>query len=151
MKIDQNIIDNQRIIDVCKNAVSMSSACAELGMHWNTFVKYAKELGCYKPNQGGKGTHKKTSHCYDINDILSGKYPGYQTFKLKNRLLSLGIKENKCEICGITEWNGKPLNMELHHIDGNKNNNSLENLQILCPNCHAQTDNFRAKNNVNCA
>ena len=39
-----------------------------------------------------------------------------------------------------------PLNMELHHIDGNKYNNSLDNLILLCPNCHAQTDNYRAKN-----
>lgn len=53
---------------------------------------------------------------------------------------------NKCSRCGLTSWNGEVLNMELHHIDGNKFNHRLENLEMLCPNCHAQTDNYRAKN-----
>lgn len=48
-------------------------------------------------------------------------------------------------MCGIRDWNGRELVFELHHIDGNRNNNSLDNLMILCPNCHSQTDNFRNK------
>ena len=43
-------------------------------------------------------------------------------------------------------WNGLPIPLELHHIDGNRNNHKFENLQLLCLNCHAQTDTFRAKN-----
>ena len=70
----------------------------------------------------------------------------YNRTKLKTRLVKEGLKEYKCECCGISEWNGKPLNMELHHKDGNKNNHLLSNLMLLCPNCHAQTDNYRAKN-----
>lgn len=62
--------------------------------------------------------------------------------KLKNRLIKEGYKENKCEICGISEWNGKPIVCQLHHIDGDVTNNELSNLQILCPNCHSQTDNY---------
>ena len=61
---------------------------------------------------------------------------------LKARLLSEGLKENRCEACGITEWRGKPLNMELHHINGDGADNRLENLQFLCGNCHSQTDNW---------
>lgn len=61
---------------------------------------------------------------------------------LKGRLIKAGLKENRCEICGITEWRGKPLNMELHHRNGDGNDNRLENLQLLCGNCHAQTDNW---------
>ena len=57
-----------------------------------------------------------------------------------------GLKENKCECCSLTEWNNKPINLELHHINGNNTDNRLDNLQILCPNCHYQTDNFKAKN-----
>lgn len=65
-----------------------------------------------------------------------------KTFKLKEKLIKEGYKENKCELCGITEWQGKPLVMQLHHIDGDNTNNELSNLQMLCPNCHSQTDNF---------
>ena len=58
------------------------------------------------------------------------------------------IKENKCENpeCGLTEWHGKPIVCELHHINGVKDDLRLDNLKILCPNCHAYTDNYRGKN-----
>ena len=62
--------------------------------------------------------------------------------KLKLKLLALKIKENKCECCGIDSWNNKKLILQLHHIDGNHNNNNLTNLKLLCPNCHSQTDNY---------
>lgn len=52
------------------------------------------------------------------------------------------------EKCNISDWNGKELIFELHHIDGNKNNNVKNNLQILCPNCHSQTDTFRNKKRI---
>lgn len=64
------------------------------------------------------------------------------TCKLKEKLLFEHIKENRCECCGLIKWNGKPITLQLHHVDGNKNNNKLENLQLLCPNCHSQTDNY---------
>lgn len=69
-----------------------------------------------------------------------------QSFKLKGRLIVEGLKKHKCECCGITEWNGKPAPLELDHINGNHHDNRLENLRILCPNCHAQTDTYRGKN-----
>lgn len=53
------------------------------------------------------------------------------------KLIKDGIKEDKCELCGITYWQGKHLPLELHHKDRNHFNNNLDNLQILCPNCHS--------------
>jgi 5-methylcytosine-specific restriction endonuclease McrA/orotate phosphoribosyltransferase-like protein len=61
---------------------------------------------------------------------------------LKSRLIGAGLKENRCEGCGIVKWKGKPLSMELHHINGDGKDNRLENLQLLCGNCHSQTDNW---------
>lgn len=52
----------------------------------------------------------------------------------------------KCEKCGRTEWEGQRIPLCVHHIDGNHINNQIENLQILCPNCHAQTDNYCGRN-----
>ena len=52
----------------------------------------------------------------------------------------------KCESCGISEWKEQPLSLELDHINGNFNDNSLENVRLLCPNCHSQTHTYKAKN-----
>lgn len=98
----------------------------------------------------GQGWNKelkfKPKVAKDLKDIMT-KNSTYQSYKLLKRLIEEGIKEHKCECCGNTEWNGKPIPLELHHIDGDHSNNTKENLQVLCPNCHAQTDNYRGKKN----
>ena len=139
-------VDKETFIKVCNESKTMGQAAYTLGLHFNTFKKYAIMYGCYVPNQGGKGTKKPNTQGYELADILAGKHPDYQSSKLKRRLVSEGVKENRCEICGIDSWNGKELQLELHHVDGNRNNHSLDNLMLLCPNCHSQTDTFRARN-----
>lgn len=54
----------------------------------------------------------------------------------------VALRGRKCERCGLTEWLGEPINLEIHHEDGDRLNNSLENLRLLCPNCHSYTQNF---------
>jgi DNA-binding transcriptional ArsR family regulator len=65
---------------------------------------------------------------------------------LKRRLLAAELKTGCCEICGISEWRKRPLSLALHHVNGDGFDNRLENLQLLCPNCHAQTPNFSGRN-----
>lgn len=98
------------------------------GQGWN---KYGH------PRFGNSG--KTLSAVLDINSSLS-------TASVRKRLLNNKIKSNVCEICGISEWNGLPIVCELYHINGDSTDNRIENLQMLCPNCHSQTDNYCGKN-----
>jgi DNA-binding CsgD family transcriptional regulator len=65
---------------------------------------------------------------------------------LKSRLLTDGFKEARCENCGIRDWHGQPLSLALHHINGDRDDNRVANLELLCPNCHSQTINFAGRN-----
>jgi hypothetical protein len=65
---------------------------------------------------------------------------------IKRRLLQAGILENRCDACSITEWRGKPLSIQIDHINGVRDDHRVENLRMLCPNCHSQTPTFAARN-----
>lgn len=64
---------------------------------------------------------------------------------VKRRLIALGLKRNRCAECGITAWRGRPISLELHHINGDGLDNRVLNLALLCPNCHSQTDNYAGR------
>jgi 5-methylcytosine-specific restriction endonuclease McrA len=81
-----------------------------------------------------------------LETLLVDDRPQTNRSHLKTRLLKEGVKENRCEVCGLTEWLGRPLNMQLHHINGDGRDNRLKNLELLCPNCHAQTDTYGGRN-----
>lgn len=87
-------------------------------------------------------TEKRT---YSLEDILV-ENSRYGSHHLKQKLLSKNILENKCYICDNKgEWCGKKLSLQLDHINGINNDNRLENLRLLCPNCHSQTETFSGK------
>jgi hypothetical protein len=66
---------------------------------------------------------------------------------IKNYIIVNKIVENKCSVCNIEPiWNGKPLTLQLDHINGDHYDNRLENLRLICPNCHTQTDTFTGRN-----
>jgi len=134
-------------IKVCEASVSMSQAALKLGMNYKTVRFHAKRLNCFKNNQAGRNILKpKTGYIIPLSQIFCGAHKTYQTQKLKNRLLKEGFKVYQCEACALKLWQGVPIPLELHHVDGNRMNNALENLKLLCPNCHALTANYRARN-----
>ena len=79
-----------------------------------------------------------------IEDYLSNRVP-MQSDKLKSRLISEKVLEPVCAKCGLAYWMQQDIPLELDHIDGDHNNNKKSNLQLICPNCHAQTDTYRVK------
>ena len=64
-------------------------------------------------------------------------------FSKHNKQSFMLQKPYKCEGCRISNWQGKKIMLEIHHVDGDRTNNSFDNLQLLCPNCHALTDNWK--------
>lgn len=117
----------------------------ELGCNPKTINSVLERLGLkYDGNQSGKGYSKIKEKMTLVQYLENSK--DIQSNKVRIKLLEEGYKEHKCEHCGLTEWLGNPIPLELHHKDGNRHNNSIENYELLCPNCHALTDSYRGKN-----
>ena len=139
------------IEEAIKSTDTMSKAAALFNMPFMTFKRKATKLGLYKPNQGAKGRKKpwdikNNSTKIPLAEILEGLHPQYQSNKLRVRLIQEGVKPHKCECCGNEEWMGQPISLEVDHVNGISTDHRLENLKILCPNCHAQTETYRGKN-----
>lgn len=83
---------------------------------------------------------------YTIEEIFCENSNFKTNSELKKYLLKNNFKEYRCECCGETEWMGKPIPLQTHHINGNNTDNRIENLQLLCPNCHAITDTYCGRN-----
>jgi hypothetical protein len=89
--------------------------------------------------------HRDISHKLVEHSTYTSGLP-ISSYYLKNQLLKLGYKEYVCEMCDGLEWLGQKIPLELHHVNGNRFDNRIENIQLLCPNCHSFTENYRGKN-----
>jgi len=112
-----------------------------LNVKYCTLDKYLKEFGInYKGNPG----RKDIPHYSDRKPIEEylGENTNVSASKLRARLIDSGLKEGKCECCGLSEWMGRKIPLELHHKNMNHYDNRIENLQILCSNCHSLAHNY---------
>lgn len=123
---DLNFYKENILSDISKN-LSIKELLEKYNIDYISFQSFLKNNGIN----------------YHGNDISKNFLGNKKSIKnLRKYLIDNHLKENKCEICGISYWNNKEIIFHVHHIDGNHFNNSLDNLQLLCPNCHSQTDNY---------
>lgn len=143
----------QKLFDESVNYIEVLEKCG-LSKNNNNYNKLNEIIAKYhidltKINTNRKVYQKNHQTIYNKSTFLERLENG-NIFKKSSQLLNLlvifEVKAYKCEQCGLSEWNGKYIRLELHHKDGNNKNNRLDNLEILCPNCHSQTDNFRFRN-----
>ena len=143
---------DEEFIEAVRTSKSIRECLLKLGLvasggNYSCFHRRVKELNLsighfQDPRYWNKG--RKFPPKRDIQEYFNGVPISSNNLKL--RLLREGYKEHKCECCGLTEWMNKSIPIELDHINGNSEDNRLENLQILCPNCHAQTITYRGRN-----
>lgn len=89
---------------------------------------------------------KRQNFIENLDKILNGEMIVNFAATLRKHIKNQNLIEYKCNKCGIDEWEGNSIILELDHIDGNKRNNKRDNLRWLCPNCHSQTSNWKVKN-----
>lgn len=147
---------DEQFVEAVKSSLSYAEVLRKLGLkaagsNYDTVKRKISELNLdishmtgQAWNQGDK--YRPIKEKRSLEEILVEHSTWVNTNNLRKRLLDEGIKPRRCECCGRTEWMGKPIALELHHINGVKDDLRIENLQILCPNCHAFTDNYRGKN-----
>ena len=141
-----DILEKRELIEqLIKENASKTEIARQLKCKQETLNRYLDKMGIqYSGNQGRKGVERASNELSLEEYLATSK--DIQTNKVRNKILKEGLKPHRCECCGLTEWMGKPIPLELHYIDGDRTHNELSNYQLLCPNCHAMTENYRGKN-----
>ena len=140
-----------------RSAVAASKSYAatirHLGLPWSKrlqvklkeqIAEFGLDISHFTGQGWSKGQSFPPRPRIPIEEILKKDRP-FTTSSLRKRLLLEGIKEHRCESCDRTQWHARPIPLELDHINGDSDDNRLENLRLLCPNCHALTDNYRGR------
>ncbi len=143
---------DEDFIKAVQESTSMRQVLHKLGLveaggNYHQAKLRIKNLGLDSSHFLGQAHLRGKSHSWTkklpLDKILvkDCRYGGH----VRNRLLREGIFEAKCYECGLVDWQGKPISVELEHKNGDRFDNRLENLTFLCPNCHSQTPTYAAK------
>jgi len=149
---------DKQLIDSVKINKSIYGILREMGLKINggshkIIKNRINELNLDTSHFTGKGWCKAEKHEefikkfieYPLEDVLIKNSTYLHTCGLKRKLLKAKILEDKCYKCGIVIWQDEPISLYVHHINGDRTDNRVENLTILCPNCHSQIPNYTKK------
>lgn len=143
----------QEFAEIIKRSQSYAEACTLMNIKPHNSTWMTLQRRCERENIDDSHIRKnagKIKRCNPVNKRPIEYYLQQGTVLksgMRDRLIKEGYLKNICYICGLSnEWNNQPLTLQLDHIDGDKFNNVIENLRLLCPNCHTQTPTFGSKN-----
>lgn len=147
--------DGELVIAV-QESKSMASTQRKLGLkptggNYKGLYIHIERLGLNTNHWTGQGwnvgeDHRNFTKKQPLEEILVEDSTYTNTSSLKKRLLDSGLLEYRCYNCNLVDWLGQSISLQLEHKNGNNRDNRLINIELLCPNCHAQTDTFAGKN-----
>jgi hypothetical protein len=143
--------------EALENSRSIRQALLKLGLkpavgNYATAHRLIRDLGIDISHMKGQGWSRgmpsgiPSANKIPLEEILVKDSTYTSSDKLRKRLIDNGLKAVACESCHLDSWMGRTISLELNHVNGDRFDHRLENLQLLCPNCHAQTPNYRGKN-----
>jgi hypothetical protein len=148
--------DRSEFEGAVREARSIAQVCRHLGLrvaggNYKTIRRCVDAMGLDTSHWTGKGHLRGRRHGWAVSMPLElvltspTPYRGSGT-QLKKRLLDAGLLADVCRLCGGREWHGRKLSLHLDHTNGNHDDNRIENLRLLCPNCHSLTETYCGRN-----
>lgn len=147
---------DKQFIEAVKTSLSYAQVIRKLGLkvagsNYDTVRRKIKELKLDISHMTGAAWNQGERFrvirpARPLEEILVENSSFANTNSLKKRLIREEFKKPMCENCKLSKWCNVQIPLELHHINGNKRDNRITNLKLLCPNCHALTDNYRGRN-----
>lgn len=144
---------DEQLTEAVALSISMAEVLRRLGLRvgggsQSYLFRRAQQLGLDFSHFKGQGWSR--GNCKRPDEVYAALHPllrrgDRKIPALRDRLIASGLKEERCEECGITEWRGKPVPLQVDHVDGDRMNNLIANLKILCANCHMQTETWGFK------